>query len=221
MNSQMNTIRIAIVDDHDLVRDGICALLKNAKNIQIVYTLSSPLALLEKLEKESVDVVLLDVSMPEMSGIELSKIIQEKYPSIKIIILSMHKDEEFIDKAIKAGAKSYLPKNTSKEELVEAITTVAKNKTFYNKEISKIMLDSYIHQLTKPEEKEKIQLLTNREKEVLSLFSEGKTNKAIAEELSVSIRTVETHKTNMMQKLNLKTSVDLFKFAMSNNIVKP
>jgi two-component system, NarL family, response regulator NreC len=217
----MKKIRIAIVDDHDLVRDGICALLKNAKNIQIVYTLSSPLALLENLEKESVDVVLLDVSMPEMSGIELAKIIQEKYPSINIIILSMHKDEEFIYKAIKSGAKSYLPKNTSKEELLEAITTVAENKIFYNKEISQIMLEAYVNQLTKPEEKEKISLLTNREIEVLSLFSEGKTNKEIAEELSISIRTVETHKTNMMQKLKVKTTVDLFKFAMSNDIVKP
>lgn len=217
----MKNIRIAIVDDHDLVRDGICALLKDAKKIQIVYTLSSPLALLENLEKESVDVVLLDVSMPEMSGIELSKRIQEKHPNIKIIILSMHKDEEFIHNAIKAGAKSYLPKNTTKKELIEAILTVAEDKTFYNKEISQIMLDAYVNQLTKPEEKEKIQILSNREIEVLALFSEGKTNKEIAEELAISIRTVETHKTNMMQKLGVKTTVDLYKFAMSNNIVKP
>jgi len=215
----MKKIKIALIDDHSIVRDGIKALISGEKDIDICGEFGSASEFLKQPNKKP-DIILLDISMPGMSGLELCEILHKEMPGLKIIILSMYTEDDFINKAIKFGVKAYLPKNTSKVELLTAIHTVFDGKEYFNEEISAIMLSSYVKQIQSDEEPDKVSQLTKREKEVLVLFAEGHSNQEIADRLFISIRTVETHKTNMMNKLELKNSIDLVKFAIKNNLVE-
>ncbi|HUX53557.1 MAG TPA: response regulator transcription factor [Williamwhitmania sp.] len=210
----MEPIRVALIDDHQLVRDGIKSLIHSSESIKVVVEAPSPELFFAEVEEALPEVVLMDISMPSMSGIEATKIITEKYPTIKIIILSMFTSEEFIQKAIGAGAKGYLPKNTSKQELVEAITKVYQGEEFYGKEIAGILLSN----LVKKAKTEKTELpedkLSKRELEILRLVAKGMTNSHIAEMLFISVKTVEAHKAHIMQKMELSSHIDLIKVAI-------
>lgn len=210
----MNPIRVALIDDHQLVRDGIKSLIHSSGNIKVVVEASSPEQFFTEVEGALPEVVLMDISMPGMSGIEATKIITEKYPTIKIIILSMFTSEEFIQKAIAAGAKGYLPKNTSKQELLEAITKVYQGEEFYGKEIAEVLLSNLVKKAKAekpdlPEDK-----LSKRELEILLLVAQGMTNSHIAEKLFISVKTVEAHKAHIMQKMELTSHIDLIKTAI-------
>lgn len=211
---KMNPIRVALIDDHQLVRDGIKSLIHSSGNIKVVVEASSPEQFFAEVEGALPEVVLMDISMPGMSGIEATKIITEKYPTIKIIILSMFTSEEFIQKAIAAGAKGYLPKNTSKQELLEAITKVYQGEEFYGKEIAEVLLSNLVKKAKAekpdlPEDK-----LSKRELEILLLVAQGMTNSHIAEKLFISVKTVEAHKAHIMQKMELTSHIDLIKTAI-------
>jgi DNA-binding NarL/FixJ family response regulator len=218
----MIKIKVMLVDDHQIVRDGIRALLLNEENIEITDEASDGEELFRKLLKHKPDIVIMDISLPDKSGIEISKEIQSLYPEIKVLILSMYNNEDFVFNAIRAGAKGYLPKNTSKKELVEAINSINEGHEYFSEEISDIILKSYVKKIQKTDDvvNNKIELLSTREIEVLKLFIEGKTNQEIADKLFISIRTVESHKNHIMQKLELKSIVDLIKFAIKNKIVE-
>lgn len=216
----MDKIRIALTDDHDLVRDGIKALISESERLQIVGEFSSAKALLEDLKHIQADLLLLDISMPEMSGLELCKILQEEQSAVKIIICSMYTDEDFIRQALKYNVKGYLPKNTDKSELLKAIFAVAEGKNYFTDEISEIMLKGYIRQVQADSQPDKLRLLSKREKEVLILFAEGALNSEIADQLNISIRTVESHKNNLMNKLKLKSGIELVKFALKNKLIE-
>ncbi len=217
----MESIRIILADDHQLVRSGIANLLLSEPGFEIVGEASDGAELLELLERQTADVAVLDIAMPGMSGIELTRRITVKYPSTRVLILSMYTSEEFIFNAINAGAKGYLPKNTSRKELIEAIRVVRNGEEYYAESISNVILKSYIKKAKSgpddPGGKEA--LLSKRELEVLRLFAEGHSNQEIADKLFISIRTVESHKNHIMQRLELKSSVDLVKFAIRNNMV--
>jgi len=217
----MESIRIILADDHQLVRSGIANLLLSEPGFEIVGEASDGAELLELLERQPADVAVLDIAMPGMSGIELTRRITVKYPSTRVLILSMYTSEEFIFNAINAGAKGYLPKNTSRKELIEAIRVVRNGEEYYAESISNVILKSYIKKAKSgpddPGGKEA--LLSKRELEVLRLFAEGHSNQEIADKLFISIRTVESHKNHIMQRLELKSSVDLVKFAIRNNMV--
>jgi DNA-binding NarL/FixJ family response regulator len=159
--------------------------------------------------------------MPGMSGIELTRLIASRYPSVRVLILSMYTSEEFIFNAINAGAIGYLPKNTSRHELIEGIKSVARGEEYYAESISNVILKSYIKKAKSGSEEtgNNENQLSKREMEVLRLFAEGFTNQEIADKLFISIRTVESHKNHIMQRLELKSSVDLVKFAIRNNLV--
>jgi DNA-binding NarL/FixJ family response regulator len=217
----MNKIKIILVDDHRIVRDGIKALLSNEDNIVIIDEADDSDQLLAKLKHKKPDIIIMDISMPKLSGIELLKIVNEDYPNIKVLILSMYTNEEFVFSAIKSGAKGYLPKNTSRKTLIEAIIKINNNEEYFSDEISNIILKSYVKNVRNTDENKQAQkeLLTTREIEILRMFAEGKTNPEIAEKLFLSIRTVESHKNHIMQKLELKTTVDMVKFAIKNNII--
>ena len=218
----MEKIKVILCDDHKIVRDGIKSLVESMEEMIVIGEANSAEQLLDDLHTLHPDVIILDISLSGKSGIEVASIIKTRFPEIKILFLSMYNDEDFVFNAIKSGASGYLPKNTSCEELKEAIISVYRGQEYFSNSISKIILKSYVAKAkSKDEEDEKgINALSKREQEVLKLFVEGKSNKEIADELFISIRTVESHKNHIMTKLELNTNIDLIKFAIKNQIIE-
>ena len=214
-------INIILTDDHQIVRDGIKAMLSDVAGIQIIAQAESGKQLFELLKTTKADVIVLDIELPDMSGIDICRQLVASYPNTRVLILSMYTDEEFIFKAISEGAKGYLPKNTSREELVEAIRTVADNREYFSPVISAIMLKSYIQKAkSKNTDARDLTELSKREIEILRMLAEGYPNTEIAEKLFISIRTVESHKSHIMQKLMIHTNVELVKFAIRNKLIE-
>ena len=213
-------IHIILTEDHQILRDGVKSLIAS-ENIKISGEASTGAELWKLLEGEKPDIILMDISLPDTSGIELTRLISERFPEIKVLILSMYTDESFINQAIKSGAKGYLHKNTTREEMLIAIDTVYSGNDFYSDNISKIILKSYIEKakLNAEESLNPHEVLSKREIEILTMFAEGFINKEIADKLFISIRTVESHKNHIMQKLNLKTQVELVKYAIRHNLI--
>jgi DNA-binding NarL/FixJ family response regulator len=217
----MEKIKIILVDDHQIVRDGIKALLNDAEDIDIISEAACYNELREKLKLQDPDIIVMDISLPEMSGLEITKLLSETYPHLKVLILSMYTGEDFIFNAIKAGAKGYLPKNTTRKEIIDAIHAIYNNNEYYSESISNVILKSYVQKAKStdilPIRAEDI--LSTREIEILKYFAGGMSNQDIADKLFISIRTVESHKNHIMQKLELKSTVELIKYAIKNKIV--
>ncbi|HCT70781.1 Oxygen regulatory protein NreC [bioreactor metagenome] len=213
---------VIIADDHTIVRDGIKALLSEQEDIVIIGEASNGSELFRLLSLTTADIILLDISMPDLSGIEICERLRTEYPQIKVLFLSMYTTEEYIFNAIKAGAHGYLPKNISQPELLEAIRSISQGREYFNETISNIILKSYINKAKNAETENDIRehSLSKRELEVLRLFAEGFSNSEIGTRLFISPRTVESHKNHIMQKINLKSPVDLIKFAIKNHIVE-
>ncbi len=218
----MNKITILLADDHPLVRSGLIKLFEPYKEFSIIGEANDgeeAVALTLKLHPE---VVVLDVSMPKVNGIEATKQIKEKLPSTKVLILTMYDNEEYVYQIFKSGASGYVLKNSTREQLANAIRAVARGEKFFSPEVSEIMIHSYLkrtgQQITSPtHSKENNSLpLTKREKEILSLIGEGLNNSQIAERLYISSRTVDTHRTNIMQKLDIHDASKLVRFAILN-----
>ncbi len=219
----MSRTKILIVDDHQIVRDGIKRILTDENDIELIGSVGSGKEALDFIKCTQPDIVITDLSMPNMSGIELTEKIIKLYPEIKVLILSMFNNEEYIVSAIQAGAKGYLPKQDSTTEiLLEAIRTIANGDEFYSPSISKIVMKSFINNVKSSNVSDvaKKHQLTSREKEILKLYVEGCTNNEIAEKLNLSVYTVKTHKNNIMQKYNFKSTVEMIKFALRNNIIE-
>lgn len=218
----MSKIRIFLVDDHQLVRDGIKALLISAEELEILGEASSGKECFEKIAEAPPDILILDISLPDTNGIEITRRISAEYPGTRVLILSMYTNEDFIFNSVKAGARGYLPKNTSREELLEAIHTIYEGDEFFADSISRIMLKSYVRKAKEGDLAAQggTVPLTTREIEILKLFAEGFINKEISDRLDISIRTVETHKNHIMKKLELKSTVELIKYAIRNKIVE-
>ena len=219
----MSKIRILIVDDHQIVRDGIKRILKDEDDIELIGSVGSGKEALDFMKCNEADILITDLSMPNMSGIELTEKLIKFYPDIKVLILSMFNNEEYIVSAIQAGAKGYLPKQDSTTEiLLEAIRSISNGEEFYSPSISKIVLNSFIKNVKNLSvgDVAKKHQLTSREKEILKLYVEGCTNNEIAEKLNLSVFTIKTHKNNIMQKYNFKSTVEMIKFALRNNIVE-
>lgn len=218
----MSDHRIILVEDHQIVRDGIKALLQDAPGIVITGEAASGQELMSLLNTQGADLIIMDISLPDVSGIDLTKSLAESNPGIKVLILSMHTGEDFIFNAIKAGAKGYLPKNTTRKELLDAINAIANNEEYFSESISNIILKNYIQKAKNggKEPQANDEKLTGREIEILKLFAGGMSNQEIADKLFISIRTVESHKNHIMQKLELNSTVDLIKFAIKNKIIE-
>jgi two-component system response regulator NreC len=220
----MEKIRLFLVDDHQLVRDGIKALLTGIDDMVIAGEASSGRELLEKIGPADPDVVLMDISLPDQSGIDLTRILAASWPHSRVLILSMYTNEDFIFNALKAGARGYLPKNTSRHELLDAIYTIHSGQEYLGSSISRIILKSYVRQAAEKEKEKDTDdlqhLLSAREIEVLKHFSSGMNNKEISEKLGISIRTVESHKNHIVRKLGLKSTVDMVKVAIRNKIIE-
>lgn len=208
----MSSIRVLLVDDHPLVRDGIRSRLEQEEGIEIVGEVSNGQEALEKALEFNPNVVLMDVTMPVMNGLEAAERFKEEFPDIKILMLSMHDNREYITQVMQSGAKGYILKDVSSNEMVSAIQAVNSGKTYYSSGVTDILLNQG--------EKEKQVPLTEREQTILKLLAEGSSNKHVARELDISVRTVETHRRNIKRKLEVKSSAGLVKFAIEHGLVE-
>jgi DNA-binding NarL/FixJ family response regulator len=217
----MKKIKIVIADDHAVVRDGLSLLLKSAPEFSVVGEASGGAEAIALIEKRKPDIVILDISMPKMSGIEATKIIRQTNPSIKILILTIHENEEYVHQMVQAGANGYVLKESGKKELFAAIRSIVAGDRFFSPRISKIMIDEFIKQAQDHEEAHppSKHSLTKRETEVLRYIAQGLSNPKIAKNLFLSVRTVDTHRTNLMHKLNIHDTAGLVRYAIENGIV--
>ena len=220
----MDTIRLILIDEHPIVRLGLKSMLSDVDEIEIFDDVKSVDAFFEKMKQlpaTSIQVVMYDIYNPNDLEIENIRRIKKAYGKINILVLAMYSNESFILKSIKAGAKGLLSNQTSRNEIVEAIYTLRNGYEYLGKTLTNMVLNSYINRskFGGREQHDKAQLSV-RELGVLKLFGEGLTNQEIADKLFVSIRTIESHKGNIMKKINLRTTVDLIKFAIRNNIIQ-
>jgi DNA-binding NarL/FixJ family response regulator len=207
-----NLIRVVLADDHVFVRDGIKSLLENETNIAVVGEGTDGLEALSVVEAEKPDLLIIDIRMPNLTGIEVVEKLRSQNNQVKIIMLSMHESEEYVLKSIKAGADGYLLKGSSKEEFLKALHTVANGGKYFSGDISSILIGQLTNSTLTSESKqfhEDDQLITKREKEILKLLLSGKGNKEIAEALDISKRTAEVHRFNLMKKLKVKNLIEL------------
>jgi len=215
----MKKIRILIVEDHEVVIKGIKTLLEPYDELEIVgYALDSEEAM-KKVEELRPDIVIMDINLPEVSGIEVTEMITNSYPLCRVIYYTSHVDEELITQGFEAGAYGYVPKNFKPQELIEAIHLVNDGQKFMKGIVSEKFISSYLKSEKEKKMKQDIPL-SEREMEVLKHMSQGLSNKQIADKLFISIRTVETHKHNLMKKLNIFSTAELVIYAIQNNIIK-
>ena len=216
----MKKINLILADDHQLFREGLHALLNRFDMLKVVDVVADGNELMNAIAEKQPDVVLSDISMPGKTGIEVCALITQKFPAIKFIMLSMYNNEVFFTNSLKVGAKGFLSKEVPKEELIRAIKTVYDGGEYYDKKISNVLIKEYIGQITKSDSSPQAHtLLSAREKQIIKLVAESHTNSEIADMLMISIRTVNAHKNNIMRKLNLKSNVDIVKYAVVNKII--
>jgi two-component system, NarL family, nitrate/nitrite response regulator NarL len=208
-------LQLVLADDHSIVRDGIRALLTQEEGIHVKGEARNGNEVLELLSVVKVDLVLMDIDMPEMNGLEATRIIQKTYPSVKVIVLSMHDEKAMIQAMIAAGVDGYLLKNTPKAELVKAIYEVAQGHSYFPVEVKSRLLEKDSEAFRKG----KLVDLTDREIEILTCIAEGLSNKEIGEKLFISHRTVDTHRTNLMQKLDVHNVAGLVRLAIQCGLV--
>lgn len=212
-------IRILLADDHTIVRKGLRLLLDSRPGFQVVAEAADGREAVALAEEHRPDVVVMDVAMPILNGIEAARQISSKNPQIKVVFLSMHSDEGYVLKALKAGARAYLLKDSAEHDLMSAVKAVTEGKAFFSPAISKLLVEDYVRQMQDKSVEDSYDLLTTREREVLQLLAEGKSNKEAATILDLSLYTVETHRGNIFQKLNLHSSAELILYAIRKGVI--
>jgi two-component system response regulator NreC len=215
----MEQIRILLSDDHNILRDGMRLLLERQPGFVVVGEASDGRETLDLAQNHQPDVVVMDIAMPNMNGIEATRRITEKHPRMGVVILSMHYDESYVIRSLKAGARAYLLKDAVKSELIAAIHAVAEGRSFFSPKISRILQEDYVQALGRKGADDSYELLTDREREILQLVAEGKTNKEIANTLNLSLYTVDTHRTHILQKLNLHSVPEVILYAVRKGII--
>ena len=213
-------IQVLLVDDHKLIREGIQSMLAGTDDIEVVGSVSSGEEAVNEARNTRPDVILMDILMGGMTGIEATRWIKESDATIKIVVVTMETSKEYVSAGIKSGVDGYLPKDVDKDTLIQAIRTVHQGGRFFNDAIMKLVFeDFYTHEKLKNPTRKLPHELTKREYEILGLVASGKSNREVAETLFISIKTVETHKTNILEKLGLKNTTELVKYAIKNKII--
>jgi two-component system, NarL family, response regulator NreC len=215
----MLPIRILLADDHTVVRDGLRALLEKQADMSVVAEAADGRDSVRLAEEQSPDVVVMDIAMPNMNGIEATRRILSNNPRTAVVILSMHQDESYVLRSLKAGAKGYLLKDSLRSDVIDAIRQVAQGRSFLTKKVSRLLQEDYIRELEQRGLDDSYDLLTEREREILQLVAEGRTNKEVAGLLNVSLTTVETHRTHILQKLGLHSVPELILYAVRKGII--
>lgn len=211
------SIKIIIADDYQLFREGLFSLLTESKDIVVVAQAENGRDVIAKAQELNPDIIIMDISMPEINGVEVTLKLFKEFPAIKIIALSVHSEKQYIKGMLEAGALGYLSKNCSYDELIDSIHTVYNGKKYLSDKITEILIQDY---LGKEEDRPESETdLTDRESEVLKLIAEGVSTSEISERLFLSVKTIGTHKLHLLEKLNLRTSADLVKYAIKKDIV--
>jgi two-component system response regulator NreC len=215
----MNKTRIVLADDHTIMRAGLRVLLEREPDLVVVGEAGDGRQTIDLIESLSPDVLVLDIAMPNLNGIEAARQVAAKHPGTAVVILSMHSDETYVLRALKAGVRGYLLKDSADVDLIRAIRAIRAGKAFFSPAVGKTLLEDYVRQLRQRGEEDSYELLTPREREVLQLIAEGKSNKDVANLLNLSPYTVETHRSNILQKLGLHSIPDLILYAVRKGII--
>jgi DNA-binding NarL/FixJ family response regulator len=212
-------IRILLADDHTVVRDGLRALLERQSDMAVVAEAGDGRECVQMAENHLPDVVLMDVAMPEMNGIEAARRIIAASPKTGVVMLSMHQDESYVLRSLKAGAKGYLLKDSPREDVLSAVRAASEGRSFLSRKVSRMLQEDYVRQLESRGLEDSYELLTGREREILQLLAEGKANKDVANLLNISLTTVETHRGHILQKLSLHSTAELILYAVRKRII--
>ena len=217
----MSSLKLILVDDHQLLLEGVASMLQNIDYVKIIAKASSGEEAINLAGELQPDIILMDIMMQGMNGIEATRWIKEQNSLVKIILLSSEVTEEYVTTAVKAGVDGYLPKNANKNMLLQALNTVKSGDKYFSQTITNIILESFYKQQSNKESKVSGRSdLTQREKEVLEHVAEGKSNQEVADDLFISVKTVETHKTNILSKLGLRNTAELVKYAIKNKFIE-
>jgi DNA-binding NarL/FixJ family response regulator len=213
-------IRIVLADDHVIIRSGLRLLLEQQPDFKVVGEAGDGREAVELISRHKPEVAILDIGMPELNGIEATRQITAAESRTQVVILSMHSDEGYVLRALKAGARAYILKNSAEADLIRAVRAVADGKSFFSPVISKMLLEDYVRQIRDKQVEDSYDLLTPREREILQLIAEGKTNKDVANILHLSVHTVDAHRGNILQKLNLHGVPELILYAVRKGIIQ-
>lgn len=220
MGEGMASIRILLADDHTVMRAGLRLLLERQPDFEVVAEAEDGRRGVDLADVHAPDVVVMDIAMPRLNGIEATRQIAIRHPQTAVVILSMHVDESYVMRALKAGARAYLLKDSAEADLIGAVRAVSLGKSFFSPAVSKLLAEDYVRQLERKGEVDSYELLTAREREILQLLAEGQSNKDVANLLNLSLYTVETHRSHILQKLGLHTIPDLILYAVRKGIIR-
>ncbi len=215
----MNKIRVFLADDHLILREGIRSLLEKVPDIEMVGEASEGGEAIAKVEQLVPDVVLMDITMPGLNGLEATREIKQKNPQVKVLILTMHETDQYLSRMLQAGASGYVVKTTTTSELISAIRAVHQGDVYLYPSIARMLVEDYLQKVKTGEEKTSYEGLTSREREILALIAEDKKNKEIADLLGISVRTVQAHRTNLMDKIGAHDRTELVKYAIRKGII--
>lgn len=216
----MSKIRVFLADDHKILRESLVILLSQKDNIEVVGAAGDGQEAYRKILELQPDIAVLDISIPRLNGLDLAERLRTELPGVKVVILTMHKSGEFVSKALCAGVRGYVLKDNALEELIECIELVYTNKIYLSQDITGIVVEGFVHNSRDGAESGE-NAISSREREILQLLAEGKSNKDISDLLNLSIKTVETHRANIMRKLSFKNITDLVLYAVRNHIIEP
>jgi len=212
-------IRIILSDDHSVIRRGLRLVLEQQKDFEVIGETSDGREAVSLAEAHKPDIAVLDITMPNLNGIEAARQITGKQLGTSIVMLSMHSDESFVLRALKAGARGYVLKDAPEADLVTAVRMVSNGKSFFSPAVSRLLVEDYVRRLQDKDIEDSYELLTSREREILQLVAEGKSNKEIANMLNLSLYTVETHRSNILEKLNLHSVPELILYAVRKGVI--
>ncbi|MBS1872650.1 MAG: response regulator transcription factor [Acidobacteria bacterium] len=214
-----NPIRILLADDHTLVRDGLRALLERESDLQVIAEAGDGREAIRLAAEHRPDIVVMDLAMPVLNGMEATRRILAENPRVGVVILSMHQDESYVLGALDAGAKGYLLKDSIRSEVLQAIRAVREGRSFLTKRIARILQEDYVGQLRQRGLADRYELLSSREREILQMVAEGRSNKEVAALLNISLTTVETHRAHILQKLDIHSVPELILYAVRKGII--
>jgi two-component system, NarL family, response regulator NreC len=215
----MPKLRIVLADDHTLVRHGLRKVLQDQSDWEVVGEANDGREAVRLVQELKPDVAILDIAMPRLNGIEATRQIARRFPDVHVLVLSMHADEPYVTQVLRAGASGYLLKDSADTDLIRAVAAVSQKKSFFSPAVAKVMLDDYVRQLADRGITDRYDTLTEREREVFQLIAEGKSNKDVADLLSLSPNTVETHRAHIMDKLDVHNAAEIVLYAVRKGVI--